>query len=158
MESGEWRVESGELTARTTPPNTPSRSCKMVVNSSSTPGPGSTIVNGQRRQVTSITKRRLLSDARQRGLGCLYEFKVQFDGCKMANLAEWVDEKDLEDCVEIIKEFLGTTTGNYYYYVLLNTTSSTTTNYYYQFVHQCPRRRHKRHQRPYLEVLLLVYY
>ena len=53
----------------------------------------------------------------------------------MTNLAEWVDEKDLEDCVEIIKKFLGTTTGNYYYYVLLNTTSTTTTtttNYYYQ--------------------------
>ena len=110
---------------------------KMVVNSSEDPcrPPGSTIVKGQRRQVTSILQRRLLTPSRQRGPGCLYEFKVQLDGCTMTNLAEWVDEKDLEDCVEIIKKFLGTTTGNYYYYVLLNTTSTTTTtttNYYYQ--------------------------
>ncbi len=81
----------------------------MVVDSSEDPcRPGSTIFKGQRHRVTSIIQRRLLKNARQRGEGCLYEFKVLLDGCKVSSLAEWVDEKDLEDCIEIIKEFLGT--------------------------------------------------
>ena len=80
---------------------------KMVVDSSNA-YTGSTVVKGKRHQVTTILKRRVLNNTRQRGGGCFYEFLVQLDGCKMSSLAEWVDEKDLDDCTEIIKEFLGT--------------------------------------------------
>ena len=79
----------------------------MVVDSSKA-YTGSTVVKGQRHRVTSILKARLLTNNRQRGEGCLYEFLVQLDGCTVSSLAEWVDEKDLQDCIEIIKEFLGT--------------------------------------------------
>ena len=82
---------------------------KMVVDSEETPcRPGSMMFQGERHQVTSVTGKRLLTKTRQRS-GCLYEFKVQLNGCVLTNLAEWVDEDDLKDGFEIIEKF-GTTT------------------------------------------------
>ena len=59
-------------------------------------------------QVTSVIGKRLLTRSRQRS-ECLYEFKVQLDGCELTSLAEWVDEDNLKDGMDIIKKF-GTTT------------------------------------------------
>ena len=71
--------------------------------------PGSMMFQGKMRQVTSVIGKRLLTKSRQRSAGCLYEFKVQLDGCELKNLAEWVDQDDLKDGMDIIKKF-GTTT------------------------------------------------
>ena len=113
---------------------------KMVVDSSKA-YTGSTVVKGQRHRVTSILKRRLLTNIRQRGAGCLYEFLVQLDGCTVSSLAEWVDEKDLQDCIEIIKEFLGTIMR-----VLLLLLLLLLTRTLQKKAHQCPRRSY--YQRP----------
>jgi hypothetical protein len=77
--------------------------------------PGNTTINGKTRKVTYVIAKRLLTLSRQRSK-CLHEYLVQFDGCRVKNLAEWVDEDNLKDGMEVINEFGTITVTTYYCY------------------------------------------